>query len=429
MITTEELYTLYKKHPEICTDTRKARPGSIFFALRGEQFDGNAFAEKALEAGCAYAVVDDPALEKKERFIFVDDSLEVLQALAFFHRKKFQIPFIAITGTNGKTTTKELIYTVLASSFRTQATQGNLNNHIGVPLTILGIKPDTEMAIIEMGANHPGEIEALCNIARPTHGIITNIGKAHLEGFGGYEGVIKTKKELYNFIENKGGFIFLNSDDKLLTEISESIYFRIFYGQQRSSQCHVIPLTADPFAAVKWNFLKSELTIQTSLVGSYNYPNIAAAICVGDYFGIQPDIIKSSLEAYIPKNNRSEIQKTERNTLIMDAYNANPSSMNAALDSFSTSQFKNKIAILGDMLELGSESEKEHQQILEKAIELNFGKLYLVGPVFSSISKSGTSFQNASEALDYFTKNKISESTILLKGSRGIGLEKIVEAL
>ena len=352
-----ELYTLFKLYPKIITDSRCVENNSIFFALKGENFDGNKFAIKALESGAKYAVIDNAKFKLNDNFILVDNVLKCLQQLASFHREQFVIPLIGITGTNGKTTTKELIHTVLKRKFKTHATKGNFNNHIGVPLTLLEMPLNTEIAIIEMGANHQGEIKELCEIAKPNYGLITNIGKAHLEGFGGFEGVVKAKNELYNFIRNYGR-AFLNSDNKLLSELAENLN-SIKYGTKQDSDCFAEILEINPYVKLRWN----NIDIQSNLIGKYNFENILAAICIGNFFNVAHSNIKSAVENYIPQNNRSQIVQTKTNKILLDAYNANPTSMSLAIESFELLKSKTKVVILGDMLELGDESIFEHKEI------------------------------------------------------------------
>jgi UDP-N-acetylmuramoyl-tripeptide--D-alanyl-D-alanine ligase len=422
----EYLYSLFLVHPTISTDSRHISTGSLFFALKGETFDGNAFASEALKKGAAYAIVDDPALPDNEHFIWVENVLESLQHLARHHRRHVDIPVIAITGTNGKTTTKELVKRVLSTTFRTLATEGNLNNHIGVPLTLLRIGSDTQAAIIEMGANHPGEIDALCRIAEPGFGLITNIGKAHLEGFGGFEGVIRTKSEMYRYINESRGRIFINSADPLLRELSAGIP-SIPYGRQ-SGNAEPELERWDPFISFTLRLPDAEpIAIQTRLYGGYNLDNVLAAACIGHYFGVTPENIRVALEGYEPGNNRSQISDTGKNLLILDAYNANPSSMAAALKTFAESAYSQKMVILGDMLELGNESDSEHEKILELLDEYRFSHVYLVGPSFTRLNtkRENTCFDDSSLAAIWFEHFTISGMAILIKGSRGIKLEKL----
>lgn len=413
-----ELYKIYLEHPIISTDTRKISKGCLFFALKGENFDANTFADQAIKEGAAYAIIDNPKFKISNKYIVVDNVLDTLQQLANHHRKQFTIPFIGITGSNGKTTTKELINAVLSQKYKTIATQGNLNNHIGVPLTILSIPKDCEIAIIEMGANHIGEIEQLSKISEPTLGIITNIGTAHIEGFGSREGVIKAKSELYHFIKVNNGKLFLNENDELLTKLTEKIP-SINYSRK-----DITNLSSNPFLAFEWNNVK----IETQLYGEYNIPNILAAIKIGEYFNVGITSIKTALENYISTNNRSQIVKLKNHTLYLDAYNANPTSMNAAIDSFSSLETKNKFLILGDMLELGNISQEEHQKIADKLDTLKLNAL-LVGNEFQHIKNKYhlISVKNTEEAIAWLDAKLNHIDSILIKGSRGIRLEKISE--
>ncbi len=380
------LYEIYKKHPVVTTDSRVCPHDSIFFALKGERFNGNQFAENAIEKGCAYAVVDEWENNKPEnpRIVVVENVLETLQKLANFHRKKLKITIVGITGTNGKTTTKELIATILSREFKVAFTQGNLNNHIGVPLTLLAINKSHEIGVIEMGANHPGEIRELCEIAEPNIGLITNIGKAHIEGFGSLENVIRTKCELYDFIREHDGKVFVNKDNPTLSEKSEGMD-RILYGRDDPGLFVSGTLSAEtPFLHFDWNFFEHPHRVKTHLVGEYNLDNALAAAAIGKYFGINAELISSALEAYEPKNNRSQFERTEHNDLIIDAYNANPTSMKAMLEFFS--KIKSdlpKAVILGEMKELGPIANREHRKMLEYLREQSFDKIYLVGSVFT----------------------------------------------
>jgi len=413
-----ELYNVYTQHPKISTDTRMVSKGCLFFALKGENFDANTFAEQAINEGVAYAIIDNPKFNISDKCILVDNVLDTLQQLANYHRKQFTIPFIGITGSNGKTTSKELINAVLSQKYKTIATQGNLNNHIGVPLTILSIPKECEIAIIEMGANHIGEIEQLCKISEPTLGIITNIGTAHIEGFGSREGVIKAKSELYHFIKENNGKLFLNENDDLLTKLAEKIP-SINYSREE-----ITNLSSNPFLSFEWNNVK----IETQLYGDYNIPNILAAIKIGEYFNVEITAIKSALENYVSTNNRSQIVKLANNTLYLDAYNANPTSMNAAIDSFSKIETKNKFLILGDMLELGNISQEEHQKIADKIHDLKLNAL-LVGNEFQHIKNKYQliSVKNTDEAIVWLENKLNNIDSILIKGSRGIRLEKVSE--
>lgn len=430
----EQLYTIYLRNPEICTDTRKISPACLFFALKGDNFDGNKFAMQAIEQGAAFAIVDNPEFAEDNRFILVNDVLQTLQDLARFHRKKLNIPVIGITGTNGKTTTKELIRSVLSEQFNTFATEGNLNNHIGVPISILSIKNDCEIAIIEMGANHQKEIEFLCSISLPTHGLITNVGKAHLEGFGGVEGVRKGKGELYEFLAASGGQVFINANNQILLEMARERGLKnmITYGEAKENYISARLKEANPFLIVEWNKNGEESRLAVSnLPGTYNLDNICAAICTGSFFGINPIRVNAGINAYKPLNNRSQIVKTASNTIICDYYNANPSSMIVALDNLESTKADNKVLVLGDMFELGEEAGKEHQLILEKAMKINASRRILIGKeFFKSDGVSGAEFyKTTTDASDSMKQNPIRNATILLKGSRGMKLESLLDLL
>ena len=414
-----ELYKIYQKNSIICTDTRKVTKGSIFFSLKGDNFNGNEFSSIALSKGCSYAIVDQKEYVKNDKTIYVEDALQTLQNLAKYHRKKLTIPVIGITGTNGKTTSKELVSVVLNSEKKCYATIGNLNNHIGVPLSILKIDSSYEIAIIEMGANHQGEINFLCDICQPTHGVITNIGSAHLEGFGNKQTIIKTKNELYQYIQKRKGLVFTNEDDNLLNHLSSNIK-KITYGS-KGEICGEI-LNSENLLNIKY----LSHNIKTNLVGDFQFYNVMLAICIGNYFKISIENIKKSINKYIPKNNRSQFIKTKYNVLILDAYNANPSSMEAMLISFSKNSSKNKICILGDMLELGVQSFQEHKKIIDLCTELNL-KCYFIGKEFKKIKSSV--FKSRQEFVKFVKENKIINKTILIKGSRGIELEKIIPLL
>ena len=435
----EQLYSYYLTHPEICTDTRKIKKGSLFFALRGESFNGNKFAEQAIEEGCALAIIDEEVPEvgnKKTSYMRVPNVLKALQDLAQYHREQLKIPVIAITGSNGKTTTKELVKAVLSKQYFTYATIGNLNNHIGVPLTLLSITKQHQMAIIEMGANHIGEIASLCKISQPDFGIITNIGKAHLEGFGGVQGVINAKNELYAFIRQNKGLLFVNSDNNLLLDLSKGIN-KITYGTSQDSNCQGKIIDVDPFIKMKYktatgnDHVEVNDIINSHLPGKYNFENILAAICIGHRFKVDTEKIKEGIENYIPANNRSEIIQKATNTIWLDAYNANPTSMEAAIENFSELKASSKILILGDMLELGQESKKEHQHLVSLIKKEVFTHILFVGNCFSETHNNinAVVFRNVDEALPWLNLNKFINSTILLKGSRGIKLEKLVEVL
>lgn len=423
----QELFELYLQNPRIVTDSRKVIPGCIFAALKGESFDGNTFAATALSMGARYSLIDNPDFDSVNTLL-VEDTLSALQQIASLYRKTWKFPVIGITGTNGKTTTKELITTVLSSHYKVHATQGNLNNHIGVPLTILETPIDTEIAVIEMGANHQGEIGFLCTIADPTHGLITNIGKAHLEGFGGYEGVIRAKSELYHHLRNKKGIVFVNADNPLLLDLSKGMQ-RVQYGSGKNVLVRGNILNANPYLSVSAVVNSVTMDLNTKLVGMYNFENVLSAVCAGSWFEVPTQKIITSIEAYTPTNNRSQSLRTATNLIIMDAYNANPSSMKAALQNFNETNFEKKVAILGDMLELGDESEFEHKEVINLLISLNLSDVILVGPEFGKVADTFKVFPDSSAALEWLKANPIKGCTILVKGSRGIKMEKVLEAL
>jgi len=433
MITTEELYKNYLENPLISTDTRNIAEGCIFFALKGDNFNANTFALQAIEKGAAFAVVDEAEYAVNEKCLLVADVLSALQDLARHYRKQLNIPVIGLTGSNGKTTSKELVNAVLAERYKTFATFGNLNNHIGVPLSILSIKNDVEIAIIEMGANHQKEIELLCTIAQPTHGIITNVGMAHLDGFGGFEGVKKGKAELYSYLKETNGYIFINRDNNHLMEMSraEGLSKLIFYGTELGNTIKGTLKSSDPFIEVEWTNQEQYSEVKTQLTGRYNFENILAAICIGDFFDMNPEEINKGLSNYEPKNNRSQLTKTESNTIICDFYNANPSSMSAALSNISALTANKKVAILGDMFELGPESETQHKLIAEQAIKSGLNEIIFIGKYFCALRDEYDAifFETPNEAADYITKNKIKDSLILLKGSRGMKLEALLTYL
>ena len=415
----KEIYALFQQHSTICTDSRKITNGAMFISLRGENFNGNKYALKAIQDGCSYAIVDEKEYDIHQNTILVNNALKTLQDLATHHRNQLNIPLIGITGSNGKTTSKELINAILNSELNCYATKGNLNNHIGVPLSILEINKKHKIAIIEMGANHQKEIELLCNIAQPTFGVITNIGSAHLEGFGNLQCVIDTKKELYEFINHNKGHLFVNAEDQLLLSLSNGIS-QITYGKSGDVFGLITEIT--PLLSIKYN---NEI-INSYLIGDFQFYNILLAICMGKYFNVSNHNIKKSIENYIPTNNRSQLVKTKKNTIILDAYNANPSSMKAMLNSFANQKYKNKLCILGDMLELGEESNKEHLEVIKLTNELNLDCLF-VGEIFNSLTEN--SFKTRNELAQNIQKNNIYNKTILLKGSRGIGLEQLIENL
>jgi UDP-N-acetylmuramoyl-tripeptide--D-alanyl-D-alanine ligase len=437
-MTTKDIYQLFIQHPVISTDTRRIAAGSLFFALKGDKFDANTFAEQAIAAGAAYAIIDNPAYQLGDKYILVDDVLTALQYLARYHRKQLTIPVIGLTGTNGKTTTKELINAVLSQKFKTLATQGNLNNHIGVPLTILSINRTHEIAVIEMGANHQKEIALLSSIAQPSHGLITNIGKAHLEGFGGVEGIKKGKGELYDFLKADDGVAFVNGDDPVLMDMQKArpLSKVVLYGTANKENSVDGKLTENsPLLALEWtNKLSGKsYPVKTQLTGAYNLDNILAAICIGVYFELETDEINAGITGYQPQNNRSQIKQTETNTLICDYYNANPSSMQVAIENIGKLQADRKVLILGDMFELGDESPAEHAAIIKKALDTDVDERIFIGKDFASqesgikSQESGVKFYNtAEEAIEGLKEHPIKNSTILIKGSRGMALERLV---
>lgn len=431
---TETLYDLYLKHPYVSTDTRNILPGGIFFALRGANFNGNTFADQALAGGASYVVIDDAAFAKDERYLLVTDVLKALQDLALFHRQKLQIPVIGVTGTNGKTTTKELLYATLSQRFRTYATKGNLNNHIGVPLTILSIDNTIEVAIIEMGANHLGEIAFLCDIALPDYGLISNVGKAHLEGFGSFEGVMATKGELYDFLQDHGGVVFLQGDNPYLKTMAaaRSIKTIVTYGFSDTNDVIGRLVKADPLLQIEWceHTTENKYIVSTQLTGSYNTENFLAAIAVARYFNVSPVQINKGIEHYVPKNNRSQITKTGHNTVIADYYNANASSMAAALDNIEVIDAPRKVIILGDMFEMGGESDAEHEKVVQRAKAIGVERLIFVGKAFKKQEYLEAEFyETTAEAKQALQDRPIINGTILLKGSRGMAFENLMEIL
>lgn len=418
-MTISEIYKLYKQHYLVDTDTRKIRKNSIFFALKGENFNGNKFAKEALKNGASYAVVDEIEAKTQDNIILVENVLACLQDLARFHRDRLQIPILGLTGSNGKTTTKELINSVLSTKYKTIATQGNLNNHIGVPLTLLSMTDKTEIGIVEMGANHLKEIELLCKIANPNYGCITNFGKAHLEGFGSINGVIEGKTELYKYIRKNKGKIFINQNDKTQIEKSKEI-------QTIQFEESIKFVSANP--NVKLTYKNFELN--SHLIGTYNYPNIAAAITIGNYFNIDSTKIKSAIESYIPSNNRSQVITRKSFQIILDAYNANPTSMKAAIDNLNNLNVKHKVAILGDMFELGKNTIEEHQIIIDYIEQTSIDKIIIIGNIFGKTNTQRcihfTDFNHFKSTFNY---NDFKNSTILIKGSRGMKMERIVDLL
>lgn len=430
-MTTAQLYEYFLKHPNITTDSRNVPEDSLFFALKGERFDGNKYASGALEKGAAYAVIDNADYQEDARYLLVEDVLTSLQHLATHHRRQFSIPVIGITGSNGKTTTKELISSVLSSHYPTHFTAGNFNNHIGVPLTLLRMQKETEIAVIEMGANHVGEIAVLSAIAEPTHGLITNIGKAHIGEFGGVEGIKKGKSELYKFLRETKGWIFLNEDERFLMELAEDGKI-LAYGStkelSRAQAFHTQLHSSQPF--VQCSFLSEEgkpIRVQSNLVGEYNFRNICTALAIGRYFKV-PDLkIKDAIETYVPSNNRSQIIERDSNTYLLDAYNANPTSMRNALEYFAIVEANKSVAILGDMLELGEYSLKEHQAIIQLAHNLGIDEIILVGTEFSAAKSNLPHFEDVDALKAWFATQNYMNTHFLIKGSRAIRLERILE--
>jgi UDP-N-acetylmuramoyl-tripeptide--D-alanyl-D-alanine ligase len=433
MTAIESLYQHYLKHPVICTDTRSITPGCLFFALRGDNFDANTFAEKALTNGAAYAIIDNLAYKTSKQCILVPDVLSTLQDLAKHHRKQLNIPVIGLTGSNGKTTTKELIKAVLSEKYKTFATKGNLNNHIGVPLSILSLTNDIEIAVIEMGANHQKEIEFLCTIARPTHGLITNIGMAHLDGFGGFEGVKKGKAELYAYLKNNHGIAFINRTNPYLLEMSAAADLDkiVYYGTEVTDAISGKLVKTDPLIEISWSDKSGNYETSVNLTGSYNFENILASICIGAFFDVTPAQINKGLSGYFPNNNRSQITKTESNTVICDFYNANPSSMTAALNNIALLSSSRKAVIIGDMFELGDESAEQHNLIAEQAEQLNVETLIFIGKYFYALKDKykGNFFSTPNEAYAFLKENPIKDNLVLLKGSRGMALEQLLPLL
>ncbi len=426
-----EIQKLYQKYLEcktISTDTRQIVPGSMFIALKGPKFNANAFAEEALQKGAAYAVVDEAAFAKNDQYMLVDDGLQSLQQLATHHRKQLKIPVVGLTGSNGKTTSKELLHAVLSTKYKTFATKGNLNNHIGVPLSVLSIDSSHEIAVIEMGANHVGEIAALAKIVNPTHGLITNIGKAHIGTFGGFENIVRAKSELYQHLIEHSGQVFINSQNPILFNMAKRFPSPLFYPSV-GDYYHAELISADPYVKFKAD---NDDEVQTQLLGTYNFENMAAALCVGKFFGVDATAANQAVAGYKPENMRSQIVKKGTNTIILDAYNANPSSMAAAIENLTAMNAKNKILILGDMYELEGEAAQEHLGIGKLIREKRFQYVFLVGELFrSALSEipGAKHFETKQSLMDDLKKNPLTNATILVKASRGIGLETITEVL
>jgi len=423
----DKLYQLYLESSGVSTDSRNIPPDCLFVALKGPNFNANEFARDAIEHGARYALVDQKEFVNEPNILQVQDGLAALQELAQYHRNQLKIPVIGITGSNGKTTTKELMLQVMSTTYKTMATKGNLNNHIGVPLTVLSIKYDIEMAIVEMGANHIGEIARLCEIAQPTHGLITNIGQAHTEGFGGYEGVIRGKSELYQYLIINGGEVFINSQDQVLRNMARRFEQPIYYPEE-DDFLHITHTKSDPYL----NFMgERNLEIQTRLIGAYNFNNVAAALCVAKYFEVSAEVAEAAVAEFVPTNNRSQVIQKGTNTIILDAYNANPSSMTAALDNLLNMKSSEKVAILGDMMELGTESAKAHKNIVALTGE-GFSQVLLCGPNMeeaSDVNSLARYFYNRDELVGFLKQNPIENSTILIKASRIMGLEEVVDFL
>ncbi|WP_299246864.1 UDP-N-acetylmuramoyl-tripeptide--D-alanyl-D-alanine ligase [uncultured Aquimarina sp.] len=423
---TAGIHKLFLESSGVCTDTRKIKSNNLFFALKGDNFNGNRYAEQAIKSGASYAIIDDEKFLASEKYILVDDVLKTLQDLATYHRKHLNIPIIALTGSNGKTTTKELINCVLSSTYNTTATIGNLNNHIGVPLTLLSMNKSTEIGIVEMGANHIKEIEFLCNITRPDFGYITNIGKAHIEGFGSLEGVLQGKTELYQYLKKQNSLVFLNAEDLKLSKASEGIDTFTF-SQTSDSNVNVRLQAVNPMVSVQYK----NNTINSNLIGSYNFTNIAAAISIGHYFKISPEQIKTAIESYIPSNNRSQIIEKNKSTIILDAYNANPSSMSAAISNFQELAYDYKTVFLGDMFELGHTSLEEHQKIADLLIQTSCNAIYLIGKNFFDTSTKDTrirKYRSFEDLKEHESLEQI-QGAILIKGSRGMKLERILDSI
>ncbi len=430
------LYKIFEEHPLVCTDSRELKKGAVFFALKGPNFNGNQFAEQALASGCAYAVVDEDIYVKDKRFLFVPDVLEALQALANYHVRMLNTQVIAITGSNGKTTTKELVYAVLSKKYKVLATKGNLNNHIGVPLTLLSLTPLHEMAVVEMGANHVGEIAVLCELAEPDFGIITNIGSAHLEGFGSLEGVLKAKSELYHFLKKKKGLVFVNAENSQLLKAAEGNRIES-YGPTNQVNVQGTLVKGDPFIKLRWKRKESVVpliehpVVNMALVGKYNLENILAAVCVGCHFGVEEQKINEALEGYVPSNSRSQLMEKGSCKIVLDAYNANPTSMRAAIENFESLHLADKVLILGDMLELGIDSAREHQEIMGLIKSKGFPRVFLIGKNFKAAENTigAVLFDTTDVLCEYLKGNPLKNSSLLIKGSRGLKLERVLEVL
>lgn len=428
MMDIDKLYQKYRESGKVSTDTRQILPGSVFFALKGEKFNANEFAAEALKKGASIAVVDEAKYAIDDRYVLVDNSLEALQKLARHHRDQLKIPVVGLTGSNGKTTSKELLNAVLSKKFRTYATKGNLNNHIGVPLTILSIDDSIELAIIEMGANHVGEIALLSSIANPTHGFITNIGKAHIGTFGGFENIIRGKSELYQHLITNNGQVFINSKNEILSNMAKRFSKPLFY-PAKGDFYHCELLASDPFLKIK---AENGDAITMQLVGGYNFENAAVALCIGKFFGVDDRLANQAVAEYVPGNMRSQIVNKGSNTIILDAYNANPSSMTAAIENLAAMNVEKKVAIVGDMFELEDEAEAEHRAIGRLLKQKNFDRVYLCGKLMHSAQQEfpkAILFEKKDDLISELKKNPIQNSTVLVKASRGIGLETVVDYL
>lgn len=422
----QDIHNLFLQCKSVSIDTRKIEKDSMFFAIKGENFDANTFASTALDLGALFVVVDNAAYVIDERTILVENSLETLQELAKFHRTYLKLPIIALTGSNGKTTTKELINVVIAKKYKTKATVGNLNNHIGVPLTLLSFTKETEMGIVEMGANHKKEIEFLCEIAQPDYGYITNFGKAHLEGFGGVQGVIEGKSEMYQYLAKNNKLAFVNLEDPIQIERSAGIQSFTFGINNDSADLKIKNIKANPFVFIEYD----NFNVESHLIGLYNANNINAAIAIGYYFKVAEEDMKDAIETYIPENNRSQLLRIDSNQIILDAYNANPSSMAVAITNFLQLENQNKVMILGDMFELGDESQQEHKLIVDSLLNQNGSECYLIGKSFyeNKVTKDNIQFFETFDAFTEYLKTRhFNENTILVKGSRGMALERTLE--
>jgi UDP-N-acetylmuramoyl-tripeptide--D-alanyl-D-alanine ligase len=420
----EQFYKIYQQFPSVQTDTRKLKKNDLFFALKGPNFNGNLFVAQAFGKGASYVFADEKISLVDERIIYCQNSLQTLQQLAQYHRQQFQIPFIAITGSNGKTTTKELLHNALSTTYKTYTTEGNLNNHIGIPLTILKIKPDAEMAVIEMGANHTGEIAGYCEYAMPTHGLITNIGKAHLEGFGSVENIKKGKGELFDYVTKHNGIAFVNADDKAVLELGDKVKSAVYYGESGRDYSGKI-ITSDPYAEIQING-NAPVIIKTNLAGGYNFFNVMAAFAISKYFNVDDLKIKDAIENYKPSNSRSQLIKQNNNTIILDAYNANPGSMKAAIENFAAMKGSEKILLLGSMMELGNDSKKEHEDLIKLIGQYNWKAVVLVGKNFNDLDHNYINYENALSAAKWLKEQHFENTQMLIKGSRSMQMEKVL---